>query len=46
MEEQSEIVRSKKEFAFASSTILSQVELVEESLSASSLELSSDPFVS
>lgn len=25
MEEQSEIVRSKKEFAFASSTILSQV---------------------
>lgn len=40
MEEQSEIVRSKKEFAFASP------KLVEESLSASSLELSSDPFVS
>lgn len=45
MEEQSEIVRSKKEFAFASSTIL-YPKLVEESLSASSLELSSDPFVS
>lgn len=44
MEEQSEIVRSKKEFAFASSIYYPK--LVEESLSASSLELSSDPFVS
>lgn len=45
MEEQSEIVRSKKEFAFASSTILSQVGrgII---VGASSLELSSDPFVS
>lgn len=44
MEEQSEIVRSKKEFAFASSTILSQVG--RGIIVASSLELSSDPFVS
>lgn len=50
MEEQSEIVRSKKEFAFASSTILSQVGrgiivgLIVGIIS--SLELSSDPFVS